>query len=289
VRRLPHTHGPYAVEVPAPRSTTTDVAADADPAVVAAGVRVRYGTTVAVKDATFDLPRGRVTAIIGPNGSGKTTLLRTISGLQQPDAGTLAVLGRPAGRRTDVAHVMQSTKVNDAVPLTVREVVRTGRYGIVGPLGRFRAADQAAVEQAMARMEVTDLAARHLRELSGGQRQRVYVAQGLAQQADVLLLDEPITGLDLVSQDRIEQVVAEERAAGRTVVLTTHDVDTAGAADHVVLMATHVVASGPPAAVLTAEHLSHAYGGRVFTTAEGTVVIADPHHHGVGLSGHEDH
>ncbi|MFP5308727.1 MAG: metal ABC transporter ATP-binding protein [Actinomycetes bacterium] len=270
---------------PAPTTPAT-----AAPAVEARAVRVAYGSTVAVNDATLSLPRGAVTAIIGPNGSGKTTLLRAISGLQRPDAGSVAVLGRPAGQgRTDVAHVMQSTKVNDAVPLTVREVVRMGRYGLRGPLGRFRAEDAAAVDEAMARMEVVDLAARHLRELSGGQRQRVYVAQGLAQQADVLLLDEPITGLDLVSQDRIEQVVAEERAAGRTVVLTTHDVDTAGAADHVVLMATHVVASGPPAEVLTAEHLSHAYGGRVFTTAEGTVVIADPHHHGVGLTGHEHH
>lgn len=251
---------------------------------------VAYGDHVAVHCVSFDLPAGRTAAIIGPNGSGKTTLLRAMSGLEVPRSGTVEVLGAPVGgRRADVAHVMQSNKVNDAVPLTVVEIVRMGRYAELGPFRRFRPEDHAAVADAMERMGVADLATRHLRELSGGQAQRVFVAQGLAQQAQLLLLDEPTTGLDVVSQARIDQVLAEETAAGRTVVLTTHDVAAAARCETVLLLASHLVAVGPPAEVLTDEHLGHAYGRTSFRTADGTLVIGDPHVHGTTLTGHEDH
>lgn len=259
-------------------------------AVHARDLTLAYGDHVAVRGATFDLPRAAVTAIIGPNGSGKTTLLRALSGLEDPAGGTLEVFGGTvAAHRRAIAHVMQSTRVNDAVPLTVLEVVRMGRYPRRGMLSRFRAADHDAVTDAIDRMEIGDLAHRHLRELSGGQQQRVFVAQGLAQQADLLLLDEPITGLDLTSQERIERAVEQEIGEGRTVVLTTHDVATAARAGHVLLLATHLVAQGPPPEVLTEEHLGHAYGGTAFRTAEGTLVIGDPHIHGTRLSGHDHH
>lgn len=264
--------------------------AEPTPAVVADGVTIAYGDHVAVHGATFRLPRGRVSAVIGPNGSGKTTVLRAISGLERLREGTLTVLDRPTGRsHAEVAHVMQATAVNDAVPVTVAETVCMGRYAVRGMLGRLRADDRAAIADAMDRMEVGDLAHRHLRELSGGQRQRVFVAQGLAQQADLLLLDEPITGLDVVSQDRIDRAIADEVAAGRTVVTTTHDVATAARADHVLLLATHVVASGAPEDVLTEDHLGHAYGSTAFRTADGALVIGDPHVHGTRIEGHEHH
>ena len=260
------------------------------PAVHARELQLAYGDIVAVQGATFTVPRGATTAVIGPNGSGKTTLLRAISGLQPPRSGSIEVFGAPPDRhREAVAHVMQTNTVNEAVPLTVVEVVRMGRYAVLGALGRFRARDHHAVSDAMERMGISDLAHRQLRDLSGGQRQRVFVAQGLAQRADLLLLDEPITGLDLPSQDRIDSVLAQEVAAGRTVLLTTHDVNTAAGADHVLLIATHVVASGAPDEVLTDEHLGHAYGGKAFRTAEGTLVIGDPHVHGSKVRGHEDH
>lgn len=260
------------------------------PAVVARQLTLAYGDHVALSRATFELPAARVTAIIGPNGSGKTTLLRALSGLERPSAGVLEVLGRPAGaRRRTVSHVMQAQTVNDAVPLTVLETVRMGRYAARGLLGRLRAEDHDAIDDAIARMGVGELVHRHLRELSGGQRQRVFVAQGLVQQSDLLLLDEPVTGLDLVSQDRIDHAVRDEIDAGRTVVMTTHDVATAAAADHVLLLATHVVAAGPPDVVLVEEHLSHAYGGTAFRTAEGTLVLGDPHVHGATVRGHEHH
>ena len=158
--------------------------------------------------------------------------------------------------------VLQATPSEAALPVTAREVVRMARYARRGPLRRLTGADSEAVDTAMERLEVTDLASRHLRELSGGQRQRVLVAQGLAQEADLLLLDEPVTGLDLVSAERILTVLADERAAGRTVVVSTHDLDDAEEADHVVLLAGVVVASGAPASVVTEENLRLAYGGR---------------------------
>ena len=259
-------------------------------AVTADDVTLTYGDHVAVARASFTLPRARTTAIIGPNGSGKTTLLRAISGLERPHGGRLDVLGLPAGHdHGAVAHVMQAHAVNEAVPVTVLETVRMGRYALRGLLGRLRPADHEAVDGAMERMQVHDLAHRHLRELSGGQRQRVFVAQGLAQQADLLLLDEPVTGLDLVSQERIDHAVADEIAAGRSVVMTTHDVGTASRADHVLLLATHVVADGAPEDVLTEEHLGHAYGSTAFRTADGTLIIGDPHVHGTHIRGHADH
>ena len=261
-----------------------------DIAIHAVALTLAYGEHVAVSGATFDLPAARVTAVIGPNGSGKTTLLRAMSGLERPRGGHLEVLGHPVGAdHAAVAHVMQSESVNDAVPVTVLEAVRMGRYAIRGMLGRLRPEDHEAVADAIDRMEVGDLAHRHLRELSGGQRQRVFVAQGLAQQADLLLLDEPVTGLDLVSQERIDRAIADEVASGRTVVLTTHDVGTAARADHVLLLATHVVAGGAPETVLTEDHLGHAYGATAFRTAEGTLVIGDPHVHGTRISGHDAH
>jgi ABC-type Mn2+/Zn2+ transport system ATPase subunit len=252
----------------------------AAPAVACRGLTVTYGGHTAVRNLELELPAGRVTAIIGPNGSGKSTLLGTMSGLIEPAAGTVEVLGRsPAGARRHVAHVLQTTSANASVPLTVRETVRMGAYGRRGWFRRLTAGDREAVEAAIDRLQVRDLASRQLVELSGGQRQRAYVAQGLAQRADLLLLDEPITGLDLVTQEVIADVVSSEAAAGRTVVLTTHDVGTAGLADHVVLLNTTLVAAGPPDEVLRPDVLARAYGAHAHVLHDGTLVIDEAHHH----------
>ncbi len=252
------------------------------PAVRLDGVTVRYGPILALDDADLAVEAGSVVAVIGPNGSGKSTLLSTISGLVQPTRGQVRVHGRPPrhGLR-GIAHVLQTTAANESVPLTVRETVRMGCYARCGPFRPLSRADRAAIDEAIARMRLGDLVHRQLHELSGGQRQRVFVAQGLAQRAEVLLLDEPISGLDLVTQEAITEVVQAERAAGRTVVLTTHDVGTAHLADHVVLVATRVVADGTPTEVLTPTHLSRAYGGHLHLLDDGTMVLDDPSHHGL--------
>jgi ABC-type Mn2+/Zn2+ transport system ATPase subunit len=255
-------------------------ATDTPVAVRMADLAVSYGDHLAVEGITLDFALGQLTALIGPNGSGKSTLLSTISGLVRPTSGRLELLGRPAnGARRRVAHVLQTTVANESVPLTVLETVRMGCYGNRGPFRRLTPADREAVEHAIERMRIGDLVSRQLHELSGGQRQRVYVAQGLAQRADVLLLDEPITGLDMITQETITEVVRDERDAGRCVVLTTHDVGTASMADEAVLLATRVIAAGPPATTLTPELLAQAYGGHVHVLADGTVVLDEPHHH----------
>lgn len=248
------------------------------PSVQARGLTLRYGDKVAVADVDLDVPAGQLTAVIGPNGSGKSTLLRAISGLHEPSAGDLTCCGRPAGHHV-AAHVLQTNAVNEALPVTVAEVVRMGRFKQRGPWRRFTAEDRAAVAEAMTRMEISDLADRHLDELSGGQRQRVYLAQGLAQEADLLLLDEPVTGLDLTSLDRIASVLREETDKGRTVVVTTHELHTAQSADHVVLVAGRIVAAGTPAEVLTPEHLAEAYGGHLHELPGGELMLDEPHQH----------
>ena len=248
-----------------------------EPAVLATNATFRYGSRTAVASSSFCLPEGSITAIIGPNGSGKSTMLNGIAGLAEPSSGTIEVL--PIyGRHRRVSYVLQTTKVNESLPITVREVVTMGRYPSTGPYGRLTDSDRTAVQAAMDRMEITTLADRHLTELSGGQRQRVFVAQGLTQDHDMLLLDEPLTGLDITSAQAIDNVIHEVQSQGCTVVLTTHDLTAAEVADYVILMSGRVVASGPPAEVLTEGHLRDAYGPSLIHLEGTRLFLDDPTH-----------
>jgi iron complex transport system ATP-binding protein len=249
------------------------VAVDPDPPVlVVHEATVRYGERRALQDVSVTVHRGSTLAVIGPNGSGKSSLLLAVAGLVP------LAQGRIVRARADTALVLQSTEIERTLPIAVREAVRMGRYPRVGLLGRFRPADHAAVEQAMARLAISDLAGRQLHDLSGGQRQRALVAQGLAQEADLLLLDEPVTGLDVISQELILRVIAEERDNGRAVVLTTHSLDEARRCDRVLLLAGRMVAYGPPNDVIQRAHLHDAFGAGAVHLADGTVFLDDPHH-----------
>jgi iron complex transport system ATP-binding protein len=243
---------------------------------------------MAVAPSSFSIPEGSITAIIGPNGSGKSTTLNGIAGLAEPSSGSITttpVDGRP--RRA--AYVLQSTRVNESLPITVREVVTMGRYPSTGPYRRLGKDDRAAVAKAMDRMEITGLSERHLTELSGGQRQRVFVAQGIAQEHEMLLLDEPLTGLDITSAQAIDEVIHEEQSHGCTIVLTTHDLTAAQVADYVVLMAGVVVASGPPDEVLTDAHLRTAYGPSLIHMEDSHLLLDDPaHQHPPAPHEHQD-
>ncbi|BAN03432.1 metal ABC transporter ATP-binding protein [Ilumatobacter coccineus] len=233
--------------------------------------------------------RPGVTALVGPNGSGKSTLLHAVAGLL-PASGTITVHGRkPRDARSDVAYVMQSQHASEHLLVTAHDVVTLGRAATRGAFARLRAADRAAIDRSMERLDVSDLAKRHLAEMSGGQRQRVFVAQGLCQEAGVLLLDEPVAGLDITSIQTIRRVIAEERDAGRTVVVATHDLADAAKADHVVLLDKRVIAAGPPADALSPEHLRIAYGGRVLDLGDGLVAIDDGVHHDDHEHHHHDH
>ncbi len=242
---------------------------------------LRYGNHTALARSTFTIPLDGVTAVIGPNGSGKSTLLHALAGLVPVAEGRLRVLGGdPQQSRGQISYVLQSTVVPPSTPITVRETVGMGRYPRVGLFRRFGRADRARVADALRRMNIEDLAGRHLHELSGGQRQRVYVAQGLAQDHRVMLLDEPLTGLDLVSARTIDGLIHGDGHDGRTVVLTTHDLNEARAADHVILVSGRVIASGPPAVVCTRQNLEVAFGLGSLHGWEGFLddPAHDPHH-----------
>jgi manganese transport system ATP-binding protein len=240
-------------------------------------VTLNYGSKAVLADVELELANQAVTALIGPNGAGKSTLLNALAGLIQPRAGRLTVPAR--SRRGGVALVLQATDANARLPLTVREVVAMGRYPYYRLLGRPSAADRQAVDGALEILDIEDLAGAQLQELSGGQRQRALVAQGLAQKADLLLLDEPFTGLDILSRASIQAAVEHERSAGRAVVLSTHDIRDAAAADWVVLLAGRVVAAGPPGDILTTSSLSAAYGSRLVALDGGGALLDDPHEH----------
>lgn len=252
---------------------------DLTPLAVAQDLVLRYERHLAVDRSSFELPAGAVTAIIGPNGSGKSTLLHALAGLHEVSGGSLQVLGtEPARAARKIAYVMQHVAVPEGVPVTVREVVSMGRYPVLGWWRRPGRQDRDKVASALAALGIEDLARRHLGELSGGQRQRVYVAQALAQDHEAVFLDEPLTGLDLVSAQAIDRIIHTEHEAGHSVVLTTHDLEEAQAADQVILMAGRVVAAGPPAEVLTPGHLAEAYG--LGTLHErGGLFLDDPHAH----------
>lgn len=253
-------------------------------AVRALDLVLAYNSNIALAESTFEIPRGGITVLIGPNGSGKSTLLGAMAGLIDPVSGSIDV-PRHDGSAQRISYVLQSTKVNDTLPVTVREVVMMGRYA--GSSRRLDVGDHAAVDEAMGRMSITHLAGHHLRELSGGQRQRVLVAQGLAQEHEILLLDEPLTGLDLTSAQAIDQVIHDETRTGCTIVMTTHDLAEAEVADHVVLLAGRVVASGSAEEVLTLENLTAAYGPNLLHVEGERLFIDDPAHRPV--PGRHDH
>jgi manganese transport system ATP-binding protein len=246
-------------------------------AVSATDIVVAYGDRIALDKSTFDIPASQITAVIGPNGSGKTTLLSTIAGLVDPIRGSLDVLGGEPGNPR-VSYVLQTAKINEALPISVGEVVTMGRYAGRGWHGRLTKEDKERISGAMSRMDIQPIADRHVRELSGGQRQRVFVAQGLAQDHDLLLLDEPLTGIDLAAAQAIDEVIHDEIDEGCTVVMTTHDLSEARIADHVLLLNGRVVAAGSPEEVLTSENLSAAYGEALLHLGDGEVFIDDPAH-----------
>ncbi|RMI12903.1 metal ABC transporter ATP-binding protein [Cellulomonas triticagri] len=227
-------------------------------------VVVRYGDVVALDGVTLDVRPGRVTGLIGMNGSGKSTLLKAVTGLVRPDAGTVAVGGgtpAAARRRHLVGYVPQSEDVDWAFPVGVRDVVMMGRYGHQGFTRRASRADHAAVAEALDRVGLADLADRQIGRLSGGQRKRVFVARGIAQDARVLLLDEPFAGVDKGSEATIVRLLRELAADGRTVLVSTHDLHALpDLADDAVLLLRHVLFHGPVAGALRPEVLARAFG-----------------------------
>ncbi len=239
--------------------------------ITTSNLEVRYGTTVAVTDVNLEVPTGSLLSVIGPNGAGKSALLKALAGTVDLHSGTMEVSGPTP------SFVMQSTDVDSSLPISVRDVVSLSRYSNRGPFKRFRPDDHKAVENAIQRLNLSHIANKQLHEISGGERQRTLVAQGLAQESDVLLLDEPINGLDIVSRDIILEMVAEEVDMGRTVVVTTHNLSDASRANQVLLLNNCPCCVGTPDEVLTEANLRVAFGEESIRIGE-KIFLDDPHH-----------
>lgn len=228
------------------------------------GVTVRYGTKVALEDASVTMGAGRVTGLIGTNGSGKSTLLNTIVGRIRPVSGSVRIAGEDpakARKRGIIGYVPQTEAVDRAFPVSVADVVMMGRYGHQGFTRRVRPADRQAVNTALERVDLADLADRQIGALSGGQLKRAFVARCLAQEAEHLLLDEPFAGVDKVSEATITRVLRELADSGATIVVSSHDLGALPQlADDGILLQRRVLFSGPVSEVLQPERLALAFG-----------------------------
>lgn len=239
------------------------------------GLSVRYNGQLALDNVSFALRNGERMAVVGPNGAGKSTLLKVIAGVQRASAGSVRM-----SRATDVAYVPQRSLVDWNFPVTVQDVVMMGRAGKIGLLRWPRAADRAIAQRCLATVRMDHLALRQIGELSGGQQQRVFIARALAQEATLVLMDEPLTGLDVTSQEEIFGILDDLRAQDVTVMVSTHDLHQAAEHfDRVMLLNRQMQALGAPNQVLTPEHLTRAYGGQVqlIPTNGGVLVLGDSH------------
>ena len=247
--------------VPAGRSLT-----EAAPGLVARGLTVTYrnGAT-ALRDASFEIPQGSITALVGVNGSGKSTLFKAIMGFVPLAAGSVSILGQPAGRalqRNVVAYVPQSEDVDWSFPVLVEDVVMMGRYGHMNFLRIPSRRDRDMVTDALARVGMAEYRLRQIGELSGGQKKRVFLARALAQEGQVILLDEPFTGVDVNTEDAIVELMRGLRDEGKVMLVSTHNLGSVpDFCDRVILLNKTVLAEGPTEAVFTRANLERAFGG----------------------------
>lgn len=247
----------------------------ADSRLVANSVRLAYEGRTVVDRLDLTIPDGGFTVIVGPNACGKSTLLRALARLLKPEHGEVVLDGRPIEdfRGKEAARILALLPQQVVAPdgIAVADLVARGRFPHQSLLRQWSSADEAAVDQALRATGVDDLADRSLDELSGGQRQRVLLAMVLAQETELLLLDEPTTFLDLAHQIDVLELVHELHAAGRTVVTVLHDINQACRyATHIVAMRDGaIVAQGPPAELVTERLIEQVFGLRA-------IVIADP-------------
>lgn len=232
----------------------------------ARGVSVTYRTGLtALRDASFAIPRGTIAALVGVNGAGKSTLFKAIMGFLPVSAGEIGILGqsvKAALKAGIVAYVPQAEEVDWTFPVLVEDVVMMGRYGHMGFLRIPKAADHAAVAQALARVGMSDFRKRQIGELSGGQRKRVFLARALAQDGQVILLDEPFTGVDVQTEEAIIRLLGELRGEGRVMLVSTHNLGSVPEfCDQVVLVKGTVLNYGPTEETFTRANLESAFGG----------------------------
>jgi manganese/iron transport system ATP-binding protein len=241
-------------------------------------VSVAYNGKLALKEISFSLAVGDSVAVVGPNGAGKTTLFRTIAGAMQPSMGAVRIYGHEPGGHICIAYVPQRSEVDWEFPVTVQDVVMMGRIRKIGLFRWPRRRDWQFIRQAMRSVGVDQLADRQIAELSGGQQQKVFLAQAIAQEAELVLLDEPLGGLDLPSQEAIFEILEQLKGQGVSVLVATHDLNLAAERfDRVMLLNRRMIAMGTPDQVLTQSNLVQAYGGHLHPVQgeSGMLVLTD--------------
>ena len=226
------------------------------------GLSFAYRDSLVLREVTLDLPQGVVLGVIGPNGAGKSTLLKAVVGLLKPAKGTVACFGQPLHKvRRRVGYMRQASSVDWDFPTTVSDVVLMGTYGGLGWFRRPGTKERDVAAAALRRVGIPHLAHRPISQLSGGERQRTFLARLLAQEPDLLLLDEPFAGVDAASQETITNVLHGLRDAGRTVVIVHHDLATVPTlCDWTCLLNRTVMGFGPTEEVFTDEAVKQAYG-----------------------------
>ena len=242
------------------------------------GVTVRFNGTAALEDVSFTLQTGERVAVVGPNGAGKSTLFNVIAGVLTPQRGEVRVYGYAPRGHICIAYVPQRNQVDWRFPVNVADVVMMGRVGKLGPFRWPRRADWEVVHRALELVDMSHLAKRQIGELSGGQQQRVFIARALAQEAELMLMDEPFTGLDVKSQEDIFTILERLRRRGVTVLVATHDLNIAAERfDRLMLLNRQIIGMGRADDVFTPELLGRAYGGhlRMIHTEQGTMILSD--------------
>jgi len=248
------------------------------PTLEVSGVTAHYNGALALDNVSFQLCQGERVAVVGPNGAGKSTLFKVIAGVLHPTRGKVKVYGQGPGGHICISYVPQRSQVDWTFPVNVVDVVMMGRIGRLGLLRWPGPRDWEYVRQCLEVVGMGDLADRQIGELSGGQQQRVFIARALAQEAELMLMDEPLTGLDLTSQEDIFRILEELRRRRVTVMVATHDLSLAAERfDRLMLLNHRLLGLGEPDQVFTPERLMQAYGGhmRLIETDEGLMVLSD--------------
>ncbi len=240
----------------------------------------KNGSVRALDNLSFRIEHGEQVAVVGPNGAGKSTLMKLIAGIISPSRGSVEVYGHGPDDHICIGYVPQRNQIDFSFPVTVEEVVMMGRVGLIGLFRWPRRRDWSAVHESLSRVNASHLARKQIGELSGGQQQRVFIARALAQEAELLLLDEPLAGLDGPSREAIFDVLQNLSPDGVTVLLSTHDLQLAADKfSRVMLLNRQLVAFDKPSVVLSPENLLSAYSGQVHRIdgQEGTIVLTDTH------------
>jgi len=232
-------------------------------------VSVRYDGRVALDNVSFHLHVGERVAVVGPNGAGKSTLFKVVSGVLQPNSGEVTISGSKPTVHSCIAYIPQRSQVDWKFPVSVADVVMMGRSAKLGPFNFPKKRDWDFVNHALETVQIGDLSKRQINQLSGGQQQRMFIARALAQEAELMLMDEPLTGLDTPAQEGLLDLLDTLREQKVTVMVATHDLEQASRHfDRLMLLNKKIVSFDDAETVLHADNLLSAYGGR-FRTVEG--------------------